>query len=261
MALTSVAARMAESKRTYSSAQMRSAPRKERPAEAARPANRTYEIAALRRDGSRLITTIKAPALPLFENAFSAFARGTVLQGTQGEVAIEDLQPGDTLWTNSGEPAEVLWIGAATFQPKRMGSERAPLIRVMADAFGQGRPDRFVTLGPGARILHTPPEYRGQTGDMRLLTPARTFVDQDSVIEISPPTHVTLFHIVLDRHAIIRAGGLECESFHPGNSALRSVPHAMRDLFLSMFPQVSHAMDFGLPAFPHAPEPEELRSA
>ncbi len=215
---------------------------------------RQFEIAALRRDGTRYINQIKVPALPLFERAVSAFARGTLLQTPQGEIAIEDLQPGDMLWTQSGAPAKVLWIGAGTFVPADVG-HRTSLVRVMSDAFGEGRPDSFLTLGPSARILQTPPHLRGQIGAASLLTPITEFIDGVNVIEVSPPTPVHLFHIVLDRHAAIRAGGLECETFHPGGHATRQVSHAMRDLFLSMFPHIAHITYFGPLAHPRAPDP------
>ncbi len=215
---------------------------------------RLVEIAALRKDGSRFIEQMTVPTLPLFENAFSAFARGTILQTETGELAIEDAQPGDRLWTTSGQPATVMWIGCAEFrlaQPKR---ERTPLVRIMSDVFGQARPDRFLTLGPGARILQTPAHLRAEGGAQVMLSPVQEFVDGVNVIEVTPPTAVTLFHIVLDRHAAIRANDLECETFHPGSQSLRMVSHSMRDLFLRMFPHISHASEFGPLAHPRAPE-------
>ena len=76
---------------------------------------RSYEVAALRADGSLYIGQDRAPALPLFESAFSAFARGTVIQTTEGEMAVEDLQPGDMINTSTGEAAELVWISYNTF--------------------------------------------------------------------------------------------------------------------------------------------------
>lgn len=220
---------------------------------AAPPPVRNYEIAALRADGSLFIGQDHAPALPLFESAFAAFARGTLVQTVQGDVAIEDLQPGDMINTSSGEPAELVWIGSSNFVPADAG-RRMPLVRIMPDSFGQDRPSSFLTVGPAARVLHTPPQLRGEAGGTRLLTPVREFVDGVNVIEVVPPTPVRLFHICLSRHAVIKAGGLEMETFHPGAQATRAVSQNLRDRFLSLFPQIGHATDFGPLAHPRAPE-------
>ncbi len=216
---------------------------------------RSFEIAALRADGSLYIGQDKAPAIPLFESAFSAFARGTLIATPHGDVAIEDLQPGDMVNTSSGEPAKLIWVGSSSFVPADAG-RRMPLIRIMADSFGQGRPNTFLTVGPAARILHTPHHLRSEAGERRLLTPVREFVDGVNVIEVVPPTPVRLFHICLDRHAAISAGGVELETFHPGANATRTVSHSLRDRFLGMFPQVGHITDFGPLAHPRAPEPQ-----
>tara|TARA_R110002110_G_scaffold92155_3_gene239887 strand:- start:715 stop:1383 length:669 start_codon:yes stop_codon:yes gene_type:complete len=218
---------------------------------------RNFEVAGLRADDSLYIGQDKAPAIPLFESAFSAFARGTLIQTVDGDVAIEDLQPGDMIKTTSGEPAKLVWIGSSSFVPADAG-RRMPLIRIMADSFGQGRPALFLTVGPGARVLHTPHRLRSEAGGTRMLTPVREFVDGVNVIEVVPPTPVRLFHLCLERHAAINAGGLEMETFHPGANATRAVTHSLRDRFLGMFPRISHMADFGPLAHPRAPEPDQI---
>lgn len=217
------------------------------------PVTRIYEVAALRADGSLSITSTKAPAIPLFESAFSAFARGAMLSAPGGDVAIEDLRPGEWLHTSSGQPAQVLWVGSSQFVPADTG-RRVPLIRIMADSFGENRPESFVTVGPAARLLQTPAHLRGTAGGANLLTLASDFVDNVNIIEVIPPTPIRLFHICLSRHAAINVGGIEMETFHPGMGATRSVTYAQRDMFLSMFPHISHITDFGPLAHPRAPE-------
>jgi hypothetical protein len=213
---------------------------------------RSYEIAALRADGSLYIGQDRAPATPLFESAFSAFARGTLIQTVHGPVSVEDLQPGDMVNTSSGEPAELLWIGSSTFVPADVG-RRTPLLRIMADSFGPSRPSNFITLGPAARILQTPPHLRAESDGRQMLTPVQEFVDGVNVIEVTPPTPVRLFHICLSRHAAVNASGIEIETFHPG-AALRSEAANLRDRFLSMFPRISELSDFGPLAHPRAPD-------
>lgn len=216
------------------------------------------EIAGLQSDGSTYAAEATVPALPLFEGAVSAFGRGTLMQSTQGEIAVEDLRPGDLLCTATGRAARVMWIGTAGFCPQAAQGQQRSLVRIMPDSFGEGRPDTFLTLGPGARILQTPASLRGRSGPCGLLTPARQFVDSVNVVEVIPPTPVALFHIVLDRHAVIRAGGLECESFHPGADAARHLTEETRGPFLSLFRHVGHVADFGPLAHPRAPGPEVI---
>lgn len=230
-----------------------SSPSTSSPTLAAQMPKRTYEVAALREDTSLFIGQSTAPAIPLFENAFSAFTHGSLIQTTMGPIAVEDLQPGDMVQTASGEPAELTWVGTSTFSPADAG-KRTPLIRIMPDALGQSRPERSLTVGPGARILHTPPALRGVADGKQLLTPASKLVDGVNVIEIAPPTPTRLFHICLSRHAVINVDGIEMETFHPGAAAPREVSHSLRDRFISLFPRISHLSDFGPLAHPRAPD-------
>lgn len=218
---------------------------------------RNFEVAALREDQKMHVAQFKAPAMPLFDSAFSAFARGSLMSTTQGYVAIEDLLPGDNLHTSSGEAAKILWIGSSTFVPAAP-DRRMPLIRIMADTFGVSRPSSFLTVGPSARLLQTPHHLRGNQGGTQMFTHASEFVDGVNVIEICPPTPVQMFHICLTRHAAITVGGMEMETYHPGSIATKEVSSEMRDLFLSMFPHIAHSSDFGPLAHPRAPEREAI---
>ena len=228
-------------------------PQSPQPARAAHSTigSRTYEVVSLAQDRSIRIDQHSAPALALFDAAFSAFTHGSLTQTTQGEVAIEDLQPGDQVLSKSGEALDVIWIGSTTFVPADAGS-RTPLTRIMADTFGLERPASFLTLGPGARLLQQPVEQRAEADGVPRLTPARAFVDGVNVIEITPPTPIRLFHLCLSRHAIINVGGLEVETFHPGAQSMRNISPSVRDLFLSFFPHINDPTDFGPLAYQHA---------
>ena len=194
------------------------------------------EIIARSPEGGVCDGPARCPAHPIFEAAFSAFGRGTLIATPEGEIAIEDLLPGDQVITGSGAPAEIRWIGSCTF--------------------GLSRPHSFVTFGLGARILQTPLPLRAEMGPKALLTQIGAFVDGEAVIEIDPPTPVRLYHLMLDRHATIRASGLECETFHPSRPVLRSLPRSLRQSFLEMFPHLGDAAEFGPLAHPRAPDME-----
>ncbi len=212
---------------------------------------RIADIAALRSDRSTIIGQRRIPALPLFDRAFSAFARGTLVHTPHGPVAVEDLHPGDKVAT-SGGTGEITWIGSASYAPAD-DAARMPLTRIMADSFGVNRPDSFVSLGAAACLLQTPAHLRASCEGRQIMTPARNFVDGVNVIEVTPPTPVRLFHIALRQHDAIIAGGLEVESFHPDAAALRDTSHTLRDVYMSLFPHIDSLSEFGPVAFERLP--------
>jgi hypothetical protein len=231
-----------------------------RPADSPAPAlplhTHRVEIVARSPEGALCDGPARCPAHPIFEAAFSAFGRGTLIATPEGEIAIEDLLPGDLVITGSGAPAEIRWIGSCNFPPEGE-TPRPKLIRVFAGTFGLSRPHSFVTFGQGARILQTPLPLRAEMGPRALLTQIGAFLDGEAVIEIDPPTPVRLYHLMLDRHATIRASGLECETFHPSRPVLRSLPRSLRQSFLEMFPHLGDAAEFGPLAHPRAPDMDE----
>lgn len=221
---------------------------------------RLFEVCALKADGTVSVANYRAPSLPLFEAAFSAFARGATISTPSGRMAIEDLQPGDMVDTLGRGPSRVLWIGSSNFVPLGAGRPM-PMVRIMADSFGPQRPAGFVTLGPGARILHTPSHLQSLTDGAPMLTPVHEFVDNVNVIEVVPPTAVRMFHICLARHAAIDIDGLAVETFHPGMAALRRLGPGQRALFMSMFPHITRPSDFGPLAHPRATEEDDEMTA
>ncbi len=220
------------------------------------PQLRRYEISALLQNGKVVQTRQLAPALPLFEDAFCAFSRGSLVETENGPVAIEDIQPGDRVTTTDGLDETVLWKGSTTLVPGRPGpsGRNLRLTRIMADSFGMQRPMSYVLAGPSARLLNTPNHMRALAGGMQMLTPVQEFIDGMNVIETAPPTPVELFHICLPRHAAIRVGGLEFETYHPGANSVRMISHAMRSLYLNLFAHIDQLTDFGPLAFARAGE-------
>ncbi len=225
------------------------------PRSAGRPQVRRYTTTTLLPNGDICETRHLAPALPLFEDAFCAFARGTLIETETGPVAIEDMLPGDRVITGDGTPEEVIWKGNVTIVPglrQQVQKRDMRLTRITADSFGMARPMASVVCGPSARLLHTPDQIQSMAGGNQVLSSVRSFVDGVSIIETAPPTPVELYHICLPRHATVKAGGLEFESYHPGTQSIRMISHAMRTLFLNLFPHVNSMGGFGPIAFPRS---------
>ncbi|MFW8594528.1 Hint domain-containing protein [Cribrihabitans neustonicus] len=238
-------------------------PARQRPA--ARPQLRRYNVATLLDNGSIAETRHTGPALPLFENAFCAFSRGSLIETPHGPVAVEDLLPGDEIATAGGGSQTLIWIGRTTLVPGLMPGRAesrigAGLTSFMADSLGLNRPSASMVAGPAARLLRTPPHLRAQAGTAPLLSPAADFRDGMNIFETAPPAPVELYHLCLPRHAVISVGGLEFESYHPGPDALKLVSYPIKTLFLNMFSHASSIADFGplacarADAAPYVPE-------
>ncbi|MEX0318677.1 MULTISPECIES: Hint domain-containing protein [unclassified Ruegeria] len=219
---------------------------------------RRYEVNALTSCGEMVQSRHIAPALPMFEDAFCAFTRGSLVETDQGPMAIEDLLPGDKIITGDGSTQVLLWKGSTVMVPGRPNARGRThtLTRIMADTFGMQRPRSGVIAGHSARLLATPAHLRHLSLDKPILTPVHAFLDGTSVVETLPPTPVELFHLCLRRHALINVDGLQFETYHPGIGATRTVGQPLRDLYLSLFTHIDSLTDFGPQILPRAGDGE-----
>ncbi|HEY9038822.1 MAG TPA: Hint domain-containing protein [Roseovarius sp.] len=188
------------------------------------------------------------PAVPEFTAAFSAFAHGTLITTAHGPVAVEDLRPGMAILTNERGPEALLWIGSMLLRPGDMPDGQTRLSRITTDALGPGRPMVDLMAGPDARIVQ-----RGSGPSGQVLRPVNDLVDGNSVIALSPPGPVHLYHIALRRHATITAAGLAVETYHPGPGFETAVTLHRLSEFLALFPHIHRPSDFGSLAHPRRP--------
>ncbi|OED48245.1 Hint domain-containing protein [Leisingera sp. S232] len=214
-----------------------------------KPQLRRYEVSCLLPGGGVSETRHIAPALPLFEDAFSAFTRGSLVETSQGPIAVEDLLPGDEILTFGGGSQPLQWIGRTTVLPTR--SNTRTLTSFMADSLGLQKPASPLVAGPSARLLRTPPHLQG-AGDEKRLTLAPEFQDGMSIFETAPPSPVDLYHLCLPRHAVITVGSLPFETFHPGPDALKLASYAIKTLFLNLFAHTDSIQGFGPLSHPRA---------
>ena len=214
---------------------------------------RKYEVAFLGPNSDGLDFTRLAPAVPAFEAAFAGFARGSLIATPNGQVAVEDLLPGDYVSTVDAGPQKLLWKGATTVLPDVPGqhADMGRLTRVSADALGPGRPMPDLMLGAAARLYEpgvTGPDQYGAAG---ILTPMRDRIDGVSVIDISPISPVRVFHLGFLSHHRILANGVELGSYHPGPIRDLGLQGDLMGLWLSLFPHITAHADFGAMVAPH----------
>ena len=130
------------------------------------------------------------------------FGAGTRLLTERGEVAVESLAVGDRLVTASGGLRPVVWIGHRSLDLSRHADPREVRpVRVRAQAFGAGLPQRDLWLSPGHNIA-----FEGA------LVPIRALINACSVAQIEQD-RVEYWHVELDAHDVIFAEGLPAESY------------------------------------------------
>lgn len=207
---------------------------------------RRFEIEWLAENGVQSSVRV-APALPVFEQAFGAFAHGVLVQTTEGPVAVEDLLPGAFLECAGGHTSQLLWKGAITLVPGAPSMSELPdrLYRVMPDAFGLGRPSQDQTFGPHARRFNRDPKVRAALGAETALVPLSATADGMAVIEVTPVAATRVYHLACEKHETIFAAGMEVETYHPGPDVALSLSDEMMQHFLMFFPYIRSIRDFG----------------
>ena len=215
---------------------------------------RRIEILTLcpHRPGDIVETTRVVPAVPIFEEAVAAFARGAQVPTARGLVAVEDLLPGDRVKTVGRGFRTLLWRGATTLVTGVPGqsAEMGRLTRISADALGIARPMNDLVLGPMAQLVRQGDAIERITGHRAAAIPARDLIDGLGVVELTPPSAVAVFHLGFERHERFLANGVEVASYHPDPSRLARLLSDERELFLSCFPHLQQIEDFGPPALP-----------
>lgn len=215
-----------------------------------RALTRRYDAAWLTSAGEVESSTRVAPATALFEEAFSAMARGALVATEAGLIAVEDIVPGMRALTAEGRTETITWVGSMTLYPDSSGESESTLTRITAEAFGANRPLPDLLLGPRARLLLRDARCRAVADSDTTYVPARAFVDGVSVIELRPTVPVNVYHLVLERHSSLRVMGMDVESYHPGTGIEAMVEPRMLALFAALFPHLARLADFGEQAHP-----------
>ena len=178
------------------------------------------------------------------------FTPGTRLRTETGEIAIDDLGPGDKLLTRDSGPQEVLWSGHRRMSGARLFAmpEQRP-IRLRRGALGVDRPEDDLIVSPEHRVLVKGRAARDLWGEDEVLVRAADLVG-DRFITVDHSLRETWYiHLMLERNEVIWANGLEVETFHPGFMGLDHLNGAQRDLLFDLRPELSGNPDlYGPPA-------------
>jgi hypothetical protein len=171
----------------------------------------------------------------------SCFLSGTRIKTPEGETNIEELRIGDNVLTASGEAKPIKFIGRRWVSRERPGPWKK----------GEGpvKISRFAVDGKAPHSdLYISPEHAIYIDG--ILIPASNLVNGVTIVADAKPEilSVTLFHIELDTHEAIVAGGLAVESFRHNNPHTQAFDNA--DEYVRLY---------GSPGEPPAPFAPTLR--
>ncbi len=156
------------------------------------------------------------------------FARDTLIFTEQGEIPVQDLAAGDRVWTESRGFQPLRWICAR--EVLAIG-DFAP-IKIKAGALGCLK-DLWVS--PQHRLLVSGPHVELLFGVEKALVAAKDLInDQDIRRDLSMKT-VEYFHILFDRHEIVKAHGVLSESYFPIAENADAFSKPQRREFLALF--------------------------
>ena len=171
------------------------------------PQSETLWVAQVNRRAPGLAGPI-APPLGLVE--------GTPVETPQGSRPIETLRPSDLVLTETGKAEPVLWAGHRRMSGARLlalPALRPIWLRTSRRSGWTGNTD--ILVAPGLHLAISGRDAENLFGPGPVLMAARDVMDD--LIDLPAPRQPALrfCHLLLPRHALIRAGGGWVESLHP----------------------------------------------
>ncbi|MBP0484314.1 Hint domain-containing protein [Sagittula salina] len=168
------------------------------------------------------------------------FSPGTRLLTPDGPVPVEALREGDHVQTKDSGPQEIQWVGSRRMSGARLfAMPKLRPIRIHPGAFGIGEPDEEILVSPEHRMVVKGVVARALFNTPEVLVAARDLVNGATVRLDTSVREVTYIHLLLPRHEVLFANGVETESFHPANTALSTISEADRARLLRRLPQVA----------------------
>lgn len=193
---------------------------------------------------------IRPEALRAPEPGVICFTPGTLIDTPAGRRPVEALRPGEKVLTRDDGAQELLWIGSRRMSGARLyAMPHLRPVRIRAGAFGIGRPEGDLVVSPQHRMLLQGPAARALFNEAEVLVQAIDLVNGGSVRLEQGLPEVTYIHLMFERHQVLRANGLESESFHPASTSLEMIEAAQRAALLRLRPEIeADPMAYGAPA-------------
>ncbi|SMX27677.1 Bifunctional hemolysin/adenylate cyclase precursor [Pelagimonas phthalicica] len=160
------------------------------------------------------------------------FAKGTMIRCAEGEVAIEELRPGDLVQTMDRGLCEIVNVERSD----------VPFSRLKKEA--QSRPVWISPKLTGGEVpLIVSPQHGlmlpGRGGTRALIKAGHLARMEGGQARVMlGKRQVSYFHLMLERHEILFANGMPAESFYPGRMAVSTLGREGRARLVQLFPDL-----------------------
>ncbi len=178
------------------------------------------------------------------------FTPETWLATPDGPRLVRDLGEGDWVQTKDDGAQQIRWVGWRRMSGARLFAmpELRP-VRIRAGAVGMDRPEEDLLVSPEHRMLIKGSMAQTLFNTDEVLVAARDLLNDRTIVVDRQLRQVTYVHLLLDRHQIVFANGLETESFHPGSMPLESIDEDQRAALLERVPGIDRDVSlYGPPA-------------
>ncbi|WP_415456374.1 Hint domain-containing protein [Acetobacter persici] len=166
----------------------------------------TFTVSTITVDNGNGTTTAKTV---LNAQHVVCFLPGSMIRTVEGEVAVENLQIGDSVVTFDWKTGEetvrpVIWVGKAhaTVQPHLADDEAAYPVRVLKNAISEGVPYKDMLITAEHCLF-----FDGK------FVPVRMLVNGSSIFYDKSFTSYDYYHLETAEHAVIVADGMLTESY------------------------------------------------
>jgi hypothetical protein len=167
------------------------------------------------------------------------FTKGTKILTPDGPRLVEELGEGDRLQTKDDGGQEILWIGQRRMTGARLHAmPHLRPVRILAGALSEGEPDEDLLVSPDHRLLVKGPAANVLFNTPEVLVSAKDLVNDHDVLVEHGMREVTYIHLMLERHHVVWANGVETESFHPANTSLDTVEEGQRERLFKVNPSL-----------------------
>lgn len=181
------------------------------------------------------------------------FVAGTRVATPMGYVAAETLSAGDRVLTADGRHAVLVWVGLTRLAAK---GAAAP-VRFDIGVMDNMRPLR---LGQGHRVRVAGWQAELLFDADAVLASAKSFVNGRDVVVDESGEMVTYIHLMFDRHEVVLAENVACETMQTGPDALRHLEDMAGQALIMSHPPMPSAADHAAvrAALPILSQVEEL---